>query len=560
MRMQATLRTMAAIGLLFGTVVPDRGVADAGAYLAARQATMDRGFAELAEYAARALRDDASNPALLESVVSANMSMGRFDGLEDEAEALLVLEPANQIASMATLTKLAQAEDYTGVIAALESGRSISTVVDEMLRAWSHVGAGDMSAALKVFDAAKKDEGFDFFAPYNKAMALALVGDFETAEATLADPDVPQMRLSVMARAEMLSQLERNDEALKLLDESFGEASEPELDRLRAALEAGETVPFTIVRSPRDGMAGVFFAVASALDGGLDDAYTLLYARIAQALRPDDAMIALTVAGLCERLGRYQLANEAYGTIPADDLLFSMAELGRANVLQELGKDDAELEVLRKLTKTHADLASSHIALGDALRRHEKYGEAAAAYSAALDLTPEGAGRWPLYFTRGIAYERLGEWDKAETDLREALALSPGQPQILNYLGYSFLEMKTNLDEAMEMIREAVEARPDDGYITDSLAWGLYRLRRYEEAVEPMERAAELMSTDPIINDHLGDVYWAVGREREARVQWQRALSFEPDEDEAIRIRRKLDIGLDRVLQDEGEEPTRPLK
>ena len=105
------------------------------------------------------------------------------------------------------------------------------------------------------------------------------------------------------------------------------------------------------------------------------------------------------------------------------------------------------------------------------------------------------------------------------------------------------------------MIQDAVAAQPDDGYITDSLGWAYYRLGRYDEAVVHLERAAELMPTDPIINDHLGDGYWAVGRKMEARFQWHRAMSFGPEPAEADRIRKKLDMGLDKVLQQEGAAP-----
>ena len=136
-----------------------------------------------------------------------------------------------------------------------------------------------------------------------------------------------------------------------------------------------------------------------------------------------------------------------------------------------------------------------------------------------------------------------------------ALELNPDQPNVLNYLGYSLVEQRRNFDEALGMIERAVEGRPDSGYIVDSLGWVLYRLGRFEEAVEPMERAVELAPIDPIITDHLGDVYWAVGRKREAEFQWLRALSFDPEEDEADRIRRKLEVGLDVVLEEEGSEP-----
>jgi Flp pilus assembly protein TadD len=179
-----------------------------------------------------------------------------------------------------------------------------------------------------------------------------------------------------------------------------------------------------------------------------------------------------------------------------------------------------------------------------------------AAYTAALDLMrDDDPAEWFVHYVRGITYERMDQWDAAEADFRASLALNPGQPSVLNYLGYSLVEHRIKLDEALAMIQQAARAEPDSGAIIDSLGWVLYRLGRYQEAVGHMERAAALEPVDPIINDHLGDVLWAVGREIEARFQWQRALSFEPDETEATRIRRKLEIGLDAVLAEEGADP-----
>lgn len=564
-RARRMISALTAIGLLFGgagTLAPAPLMADAGPYLAARQATMDRSFQDLASYATRALAADPKNPVLLESVISAHISMGDFEATKGYAALLSQIEPGNQIAAMSQLTLLVKEGDYDGLVAALEGGQSISTVVDGLMLAWGHVGQGDMSGALELFDSgANLSQGFEDFGHYNKALALGLVGDFEGALEVLTESGIRETRSSVIARIEILSQLERNDEALTVLNDNFGEGElDPVLEGLRASLMAGETVPFTVVRSARDGIADVFFAVAAALDGGLDDGYTLLYARIAETLRPNEANYVLNVATLLERLGNYDLATAAFDSISPEDPIYPIASLGRAETLRAAGKSEAALEVLRQLAKAHPEMDDVHIALGDALRREERYAEAAEAYSVVIDRhQPPTRALWPLYFTRGTSYERLEEWEKSEADLRQALELEPDQPQVLNYLGYSFLELKTNLDEAMEMIRKAAEKRPQDGYITDSLAWGLYRLGRYEEAVEPMERAAELMPVDPIINDHLGDVYWAVGRVREARFQWKRALSFDPEEDEADRIRRKLEVGLDRVLIDEGEEPTRPI-
>ena len=217
--------------------------------------------------------------------------------------------------------------------------------------------------------------------------------------------------------------------------------------------------------------------------------------------------------------------------------------------------------MLQQLTRSHGTLPSVHSALGDALRAQDDFKAAIKSYDKAIELTPDSnPQRWVLYYARGIAEERLGNGEASERDFRAALEINPDQPQVLNYLGYSLVEQGRNLDEALNMIERAVAASPDSGYIVDSLGWVLYRLGRYEEAVDQMERAVELVAVDPVLNDHLGDVYWSVGRQREAEFQWRRALSFVDPEDQDSeadpkRMRRKLEVGLDAVLAEEGAEP-----
>jgi Flp pilus assembly protein TadD len=242
--------------------------------------------------------------------------------------------------------------------------------------------------------------------------------------------------------------------------------------------------------------------------------------------------------------------------VPQSSPAFHVAELGRAEALRTAGREDAALEVLDALAETYDMLPLVHTTRGDLLRGMSRYVEAVKAYDTALALYEESdPNQWFVLYVRGISHERLGHWPEAESDFRAALDLNPDHPRVLNYLGYSMVEKKQNLDEALDMIERAAAARPDSGYILDSLGWALYRLGRYEEAVGHMERAAELMPVDPVVTDHLGDVYWAVGRVLEAKFQWNRALSFDPEEKEATRIRRKLKVGLDSVLAEEGSEP-----
>lgn len=532
-----------------------------GDYLAGRQASFDGNIQAAASYYGRAVMFDASNPALLERAALAEMSLGDLPRAASLATKLINDGHRSQIAYMANAVELAAAEEYDALISRVTEGQSVGPLVDGLLVAWAHLGTGDMSAALVQFDEVAKEQGMGTFAMFHKALALASVGDFESAAGlldTAAAGGIQRTRRGVMAHAEILSQLDRNTDALALISGVFGADLDPGLAQVRDALRTNQRVPFTHIRGPRDGLAEVFYTLATALANEADDEFTLLYTRVAEYLRSDHIDAVLLTAGLLDDMNQPALAVKAYGKVPADHPAFHVAELGRAAALRNSDKTDAAVEVLQRLTKTHSDQPIVYSTLGDTMRQLERYEEAIAAYTQALDLYQDkGQRQWFLHYVRAISYERLDQWDAAEADFRAALALNPDQPQVLNYLGYSLVQKMRNLDEALDMIERAAAAQPDSGYIIDSLGWVLYRVGRYDEAVVHMERAAELMPVDPIVNDHLGDVYWAVGRKTEARFQWRRAVSFATygtaaEEVDVDRIRAKLAVGLDQVLAEEG--------
>ncbi|MGC8201567.1 tetratricopeptide repeat protein [Aliiroseovarius sp. PTFE2010] len=532
-----------------------------GAYLAARSAAIANDFEKSATYYAKALAFDSKNPALMEGAIAAQISLGKSSKAVAIARLLVDAAPDNQIANMVILSEAAKAENYDLILETIDADHGVGPLVDGLLGAWAAAGQGQVNDALARFDAVAESPGLKNFGLYHKALALILVGDFEGAAEIFDSGALPPTRRGIIAQAEVLSQLDRHDEAVELIDAIFGGQLDPGMQAMRDQLVAKEALPRSAVRSVQDGMAEVFFSVASALDGEADDAYSLLYARIAEELRPDHTDAHLQAAVFLERLGQYDLAVEAYRAVPRDAGAFYAAEQGRADALRRSGREDAAIEVLKQLAISHADIPAVHVTLGDSLRAQEKYDAAIESYDRAIEAYGEPeAPQWAVYFARAICHERMKNWDQAEADFRMALELQPDQPQVLNYLGYSYLEMQTNYEEALEMIEKAVQQRPNDGYITDSLGWGLYRVGRYDEAVVQMERAVELMAVDPVVNDHLGDVYWAVGRYREAEFQWRRALSFIDPEDsqneaDPDRIRRKLEVGLDKVLAEEGAAP-----
>ncbi len=556
---------VSALALSLSMAVPVAADSVSGAYLAGRYASMRSDFAEAARYYGEALAKEPNNVEFQESTVLAYLSLGDIDKALPLARVITSGEQSSQVAYLVTTAGMAQAEDYQGLLDQNADTGGIGPWVDGLIKAWAYVGIGDMTAAIEKFDELSTEAGMQGFVLYHKALALASVGDFEGADAIFGSNmagSAGQTRRGVIARVEILGQLGRKDQALSLLAASFGDSMDPELETLMNVLKGDEPVSFGQVPDAKAGIAEVFFTFASVLrNESAGDHYVLLYSRIARYLRPDHIDDLLLTADLLENIGQYDLAMQELQAVPADNPAYHAAELGRAAILRRSDKPEQAIEVLKQLTRSYGELPSVHSALGDALRAQDDFTGAIKAYGRALELTPKtNPQRWVLLYARGIAEERSGDGKAAESDFRAALEINPDQPQVLNFLGYSLVEQGRNLDEALNMIERAVAGSPNSGYIVDSLGWVLYRLGRYDEAVAQMERAAELVAVDAVVNDHLGDVYWAVGRKREAEFQWRRALSFVDPQDndseaDPKRIRRKLEVGLDAVLAEEGASP-----
>jgi tetratricopeptide (TPR) repeat protein len=533
---------------------------DLGSYLAARQAGLTQDFDAAAKYFRQALTRDPANPALRENALTSFIAIGQMDAALPVAQAIHDDGQTSQMANLTLLTEAARTEDWDGIFDLLESGHEVGPMIDGITQAWAFVGKGRMDSALDTFDEMIDTPGLQSFGYLHKALALSMVGDLEGADAILSrspDQGVIPTRASVLTHVQVLARLGRFEQAREVLEQAFGQSPNPELQAILESLAAGIAPEgIGVAETPREAVAYLFLSLAQALRGEAEDAYLLMYAQSAAHIDPDRADAHIAAANLLDDIGQYDLAAATFAKVATDDPAFLAAELGRAEALRSDGKTAAAIEALSQLSRSHADFPMVHTALGDILRREQEYEKANAAYDTALSLYPEDdPSVWWVTYARGITHERLGQWDAAEADFREALRLNPGQPSVLNYLGYSMVEMGINLDEALAMIEQAAKARPDSGAITDSLGWVLFKLGRYDEAVTHMERAVELEPLDAIITDHLGDTYWMVGREAEAYFQWQRALSFDPEPDLAERIRRKLEVGLTEVLREEDQDP-----
>ena len=535
-----------------------------GGYLAGRHALSTKDFDAASTYLSRAIEDDIENPELLNGLISVQVSLGDIGAAKISSDNLDLLGVQTQLSNMVKIAIQLRNRDFNNAKQQIENEQGINPLLDKIVTGWAFADEGNFENAETIFDEIGKGSSLAQFSQMQKASMLAAYGRYESALNTIGNLEKNSNRISIDARAlkvQLLLKLDNKEEATEYFSKIFGDGVNSDAANLRMQVEDHPNA-YSIEESLslESGIAYAFYAIADILKDDADPNTALLYVRLAQYLNENSQKAILLAADLLEQMGQYDLAVAEYAKISPSSSYFLSSELGRVGALRDGGKTEAALEVLYYLSREFSDIGIVHNSLGDFLRREERYSEAKIAYDRAVDIYRDNNNvSWVVLYARGITHERLQEWDKAESDFRNALTINPDQANVLNYLGYSLIDRGEKLDEAMTMIEKAVSLQPESGYIVDSLAWGLFKLGKYETAIPHMEKAAELMPVDPIVTDHLGDLYWAVGRQLEAKFQWRRALSFDPELKDATRIREKLRIGLDRVLVNEGLKPTSEL-
>ncbi len=521
-----------------------------GNYLAGRFAENEADLTFAANMIERVLEENPSDKEILRRAFVLNLGAGNGDRAAELAERLHKL--GNNV-STATLLLVGRDLKAGKLDQALKradelTDNGLSRFSKPLARAWILAGMKKYDEALKALEPLAAEKGFAAMYGMHAGLIEELAGRTEAAEkryrALIEDPkDASPRIVRVLASAlqrngkkaeaekVILSKLDVNEESLVLSDD---------LERLKKGQKLER-----VVTTPAEGLAEGLFNLASALPRDRAENIVLLYARIALDLEPGFDLAQLLVGDVMISRERQKEAIEAYRKIKPDSPYGWSARLRIADALYEMKKLDEATALLETMAKERKDRIDALVNLGNYLRYKEKFKEAVAAYDRAFERLGEPARRnWALYYSRGIALERSGDWDRAEKDFLKALEYEPEQPYVLNYLGYSWVERGKNLDQAQAMIERAVQQRQNDGYIVDSMGWVLYRLGKYEEAVTQLERAVQLRPQDPVINDHLGDAYWRVGRQHEARFQWHRALSFKPEEKDKAKIEAKLDKGM----------------
>ena len=545
--------------LLFLIVsISELASASSGAYLAGRQAISDHNFVTASKFKARSISVDPENSKLLEGLMISFISQGSVDDAISIAKVYTEKGNSSQISQMILSASMIKDGKKKAALDFIKEAAETTPILQDLLSGWMLMGLYDEVNANRIFDKVAQVKGMEQFANFHRALAQLSIGELDQAEKTFSLIHTDQRnptRRSIIYHTKILLSLGKFQEAQDLLEKWFGPTFDPEIEEIFAYASSGKLYSESSFPNPSSAVAEVFYSIAKLISKEVDPAFTLIYSRLAQYLDLNHADSTLMTADLLVDLAQYNLAIKEYEKLSKSQPQIYASELGRAEALRVSGKVMEAIEVLIELTRQYPNSANGFRTLGNHYRRLEVYDKAEVSYGEAIKLyTAKGDADWFLYYVRGITRERLDIWELAEKDFRKALSLNPNQPQVLNYLGYSLIEKNSNLEEALDMIERAVKASPDSGYIVDSLGWGYYKLGRYKKALPNLERAAELMPIDPIINDHLGDVYWMVGRKTEAEFQWRRALSFDPEEEDVDRIKKKLKVGLTQVLMEESKE------
>jgi tetratricopeptide (TPR) repeat protein len=521
----------------------------AGSYLAARHAGAERDAASAAAYYLDVLKLDPRNPDLLSRTFLSILTDGNVDEAGKLAERLLAVDHTDRIARLVIGIRELKLKHYA--VARQNFSQSVRGPVTDLtatlLSAWSLYGAGDTHAAIDTLDKLNGPDWYGIFKDMHAGIIFDLANDKKDAgkryaSAYKADPTALR---TVEAYGRFLSRTASKEDALKVYQD-FAKAlpNHPVVNAEMKQISDGEKLP-PLADSPQAGAAEALYGLGASIGRRGGEDLALVYLQLALYLEPAHAMALLSLGDLYEELKKPELAIKAYERVPPSSPLARNAEIQLAVDLDSLDRTDEAKKRLEHVIGDRPKDTEAIVELGNIQRARKQFADCAVTYSKAIDTVPQPEkSNWVMFYFRGICYERSHQWPAAEADMKKALELFPDQPLVLNYLGYSWVDQGVHLDDGMGMIRRAVEQRPDDGYIVDSLGWAYFRTGNYDEAVKNLERAVELKPEDPTINDHLGDAYWRVGRVLEAHFQWSHAKDLKPEPEDLPKIEDKLKNGL----------------
>lgn len=527
-----------------------------GLYLAG-EAAIDSGASRTAaRYFASASRLEPAHAGVRIRAFTTALVSGEIAGAADVAQGLT--EGNGPIQHLARLTRAVEAlaEDRGAEAYAILSteppGASRDPAI-RLMRPWAAAAAGDWKVATAPAPV-MGDATMQAVAEMTRAQLLERNGQLDEAEAVLkARAARGRDGLFLIGYAGFLERHQRRPEAAAVLARAVKDLpGDRALKSAKARFDAGR--PAAGIASFREGAAEALIAPAVGMVARREGDSGLGYLRLALRLDPSLDEAWVLVGDAMNGAGDIESAKDAYRRVKSYSPEFVAAHSRLALLAQQAGDQDAALRLARETMEAAPADPRAMVLYADLLRDDDRYPEAVQVLSRAIQGLSEADAGWALFYERGVAEERAGDWPSAEADLQHALKLKPDEPQALNYLGYAWADRGVHLEEALAMLEKAAALEPRSGAIADSLGWARYRIHQYPDAMKDLERAVVLAPSDPEVNSHLGDAYWKVGRMVEARFQWQRVLTLDADR----KTRAAAELKLTQGLNDATEGQPRP--
>lgn len=519
-------------------------------YAAGAFSVTNNDFATAARYFDAALAAAPDDVVLRRRAFEVALAAGDFERAVNLAGRIAANDTNQSTVNLVLVASAIKQQDWAEASERLArmSDAGLDALVVPMLKAWVAIAQHKSQTAEQQLAVLDRTPSFREYRLQQLAWMEAVAGRYSQSRdafgALLGDGSNGGAR-DRLAAAFVAQKLGDNARALRWLANDTVERGSRDVVMARQALLAGRPLSLPI-SSVREGVAWMLTLIGADLARSNVTAQSVIYAHIGSWLERDNRDLQVILADTLLQAGQKEQALRVIERAGQQSDIFDKTQLiSHASILEALDRESEAQALLQKALAAHPDRWDIWYALGDIYRNEEKFELAIQAYDKAVaGAGPATAADWRLYFARGIALERAKRWDRAEPDLRLALSYRPDDPTVLNYLGYSLIEQGRSFEQAIGMIQRAVDLRPADGFIIDSLGWAYYTAGNYAKAVEFLEQAVATQPGDPTLNEHLGDVYWRLGLALNARQRWQATLDSEPDADQKARVSDKVQFGL----------------
>ena len=508
-----------------------------GYYLSLVYAEKNKDFERVPKYLTK-LRDDIVDLTFIKRAFFSSLLIDDWQNTYYFAEKIIIFEPSDLFANIVISTNSYIEKDYLKSQVALKRLQNSDFVsyFNEIIISWIQLSIDDTK---NDFLDKKGDECIPMVC-LHRALMYSLLNEKSLAKKNFDKLTFGESQSHrIMEILLYFYQSINDDKKIKMIKESL------EKDGFISRSYYTNDDSLNYITQYSHGLSELYFNISGWFYQKDMLEFAVYFSNISLKIRPDFRAQKILLSSIYEKLSLNSLALNALNGILDNDFYYLKASKLKIQILGQMQREKEITGLLNNLVFLFPRKNEFKVLLAKSLHNEKKYLDAIDYYSQVIEFNSlRNVENWDLYYSRGMSFERIKNWKKADKDFLKAIEINPEAAFVLNYLGYSWLERGVKLKKALEFISIASEILPNNGYIIDSLGWAYFLLGKYQKSIDILEHALKILPLDPTLNDHLGDAYWKVGREKEALSQWKRVLIFKSDYEFKKKIRKKISSGL----------------